>query len=176
MRDLLLPASDEEREWVLHVDLDQFLAAVEVLRRPELARAAGRRRWRWGPDAPAAGRRDGVVRGEGVRASAQACRCEPPLRKCPDAVFLPVDRPAYDAASAEVMATLRSLGVRRRGVGLGRGVRRRADDRSRRRSPRRVQATVYERTESALRGRDRGDEAAGQDRDGLRQAGRRRRA
>ena len=23
--------------WVLHVDLDQFLAAVEVLRRPELA-------------------------------------------------------------------------------------------------------------------------------------------
>jgi DNA polymerase-4 len=32
-------------------------------------------------------------------------------RKCPDAVFLPSDRPAYDAASAEVMATLRSLGV-----------------------------------------------------------------
>src|SRR5262245_32367354 len=30
-------------------------------------------------------------------------------RKCPDAVFLPVDRPAYDAASAEVMETLRSL-------------------------------------------------------------------
>ena len=25
------------RPWVLHVDLDQFLAAVEVLRRPELA-------------------------------------------------------------------------------------------------------------------------------------------
>ena len=24
-------------EWVLHVDLDQFLAAVEILRRPELA-------------------------------------------------------------------------------------------------------------------------------------------
>ena len=23
--------------WVLHVDLDQFIAAVEVLRRPELA-------------------------------------------------------------------------------------------------------------------------------------------
>ena len=28
------PASGE---WILHVDLDQFLAAVEVLRRPELA-------------------------------------------------------------------------------------------------------------------------------------------
>ena len=25
------------RAWVLHVDLDQFIAAVEVLRRPELA-------------------------------------------------------------------------------------------------------------------------------------------
>ena len=31
------------------------------------------------------------------------------LRKCPDAVFLPVDHAAYDAASAEVMDTLRSL-------------------------------------------------------------------
>jgi DNA polymerase-4 len=32
------------------------------------------------------------------------------LRKCPDAVFLPSDHPAYDAASAEVMAVLRSFG------------------------------------------------------------------
>jgi len=30
-------------------------------------------------------------------------------RKSPDAVFLPVDGPAYDAASAQVMATLRAL-------------------------------------------------------------------
>jgi DNA polymerase-4 len=30
-------------------------------------------------------------------------------RKCPDAVFLPVDAPAYEAASTEVMAALRSL-------------------------------------------------------------------
>ncbi len=30
-------------------------------------------------------------------------------RKCPDAVFLPADGPAYDIASAEVMGTLRSL-------------------------------------------------------------------
>ena len=30
-------------------------------------------------------------------------------RKIPDAVFLPVDGPAYDAASAVVMDTLRSL-------------------------------------------------------------------
>ena len=32
-------------------------------------------------------------------------------RRCPDAVFLPSDRPAYEAASARVMATLRSLPV-----------------------------------------------------------------
>jgi DNA polymerase-4 len=28
--------------WVLHLDLDQFIAAVEVLRRPELAGRRGR--------------------------------------------------------------------------------------------------------------------------------------
>ena len=32
-------AGDRERTWVLHVDLDQFIAAVEMLRRPELAAA-----------------------------------------------------------------------------------------------------------------------------------------
>jgi DNA polymerase-4 len=32
-------------------------------------------------------------------------------RKCPDAVFLPSDRPAYDAASSRVMTTLRSFPV-----------------------------------------------------------------
>ena len=29
--------TEQARPWVLHVDLDQFIAAVEVLRRPELA-------------------------------------------------------------------------------------------------------------------------------------------
>ena len=32
-------------------------------------------------------------------------------RRLPDAVFLPVDREAYEAASAEVMATLREFGA-----------------------------------------------------------------
>src|SRR5207249_8508668 len=32
-------------------------------------------------------------------------------RRCPDAIFLPSDRPAYEAASARVMSTLRSLPV-----------------------------------------------------------------
>jgi DNA polymerase IV len=33
------------------------------------------------------------------------------LRRCPDAVFLPVDAPAYEAASAQVMETLRAHGA-----------------------------------------------------------------
>jgi DNA polymerase-4 len=33
------------------------------------------------------------------------------VRRCPDAVFLPVDKPAYDAASATVMDVLRSFDV-----------------------------------------------------------------
>jgi hypothetical protein len=32
------------------------------------------------------------------------------FRKCPDAVFLPNDHPAYDAASAGVMEVMRSFG------------------------------------------------------------------
>jgi DNA polymerase-4 len=93
--------------WVLHVDLDQFVAAVEVLRRPELA----------GLPVIVGGRGDpnerGVVstasyeaRGYGVR-SGMPLRTA--LRKCPQAVFLPVDAPAYEEASTNVMETLRSL-------------------------------------------------------------------
>ncbi|HWJ09637.1 MAG TPA: DNA polymerase IV [Nocardioides sp.] len=93
--------------WVLHVDLDQFIAAVEVLRRPELA----------GRPVVVGGRGDPTERGVVATASYEArafgVGSGMPLRlaarKCPDAVFLPVDGPAYDAASADVMATLRSL-------------------------------------------------------------------
>ena len=93
--------------WVLHVDLDQFLAAVEVLRRPELA----------GRPVVVGGRGDPTERGVVSTASYEARSCGVysgmPLRiaarRCPDAVFLPVDRPVYDAASAEVMATLREV-------------------------------------------------------------------
>jgi len=97
------------RSWVLHVDLDQFLAAVEVLRRPELA----------GVPVVVGGRGDpterGVVSTASYEARAFGVGSGMPLRtaarKCPDAVFLPVDKPVYDAASAQVMATLRSFEV-----------------------------------------------------------------
>ena len=91
--------------WVLHVDLDQFLAAVEVLRHPELA----------GLPIVVGGNGDpterAVVSTASYEARAFGIRSGMPLklalRKCPDAVFLPVDRPVYEAVSAEVMTTLK---------------------------------------------------------------------
>jgi DNA polymerase IV len=97
-------------DWILHVDLDQFLAAVEVLRRPELA---GRPVVVGGDGNPRRARQ--VVATASYEARAFGVHSGMPLalaaRRCPDAVFLPTDRPAYDAASARVMATLRSFGV-----------------------------------------------------------------
>jgi DNA polymerase-4 len=92
--------------WVLHVDLDQFIAAVEIRRRPELE----------GLPVIVGGRGDpterGVVSTASYAARAYGVGSGMPLRiaarKCPEAVFLPVDKEAYDEASAEVMATLRS--------------------------------------------------------------------
>jgi DNA polymerase-4 len=95
---------------VLHVDLDQFLAAVEVRRRPELA---GRPVVVGGDGNPKRPRQ--VVATASYEARAVGVHSGMPLvtaaRKCPQAVFLPSDRPAYDAASAEVMAVLRSFPV-----------------------------------------------------------------
>jgi DNA polymerase IV len=98
------------RDWILHVDLDQFLAAVEILRRPELA---GRPVVVGGDGDPSRPRQ--VVATASYEARAFGVRSGMPLRqaarRCPQAVFLPSDRPAYEAASARVMATLRSLPV-----------------------------------------------------------------
>jgi len=93
--------------WVLHVDLDQFIAAVEVLRRPELA----------GLPVVVGGDGDPTKRGVVATASYEAralgvgsgMPMRTAARKIPDAVFLPADHAAYGAASAEVMDTLRSL-------------------------------------------------------------------
>jgi len=93
--------------WVLHVDLDQFIAAVEVLRHPELA----------GLPVVVGGRGDpterGVVSTASYEARALGVGSGMPLRvaarKAPEAVFLPVDKDAYNAASDAVMETLRSL-------------------------------------------------------------------
>src|SRR5512139_515956 len=95
--------------WVLHVDLDQFLAAVEVLRRPELR---GRPVVVGGDGDPS---KRGVVSTASYEARACGVHSGVPLRvaarRCPEAVFLPVDRDTYEAVSAEVMAVLREFGA-----------------------------------------------------------------
>ena len=98
--------SEDRRQWVLHVDLDQFIAAVEVLRHPELA----------GRPLIVGGRGDPTERAVVSTASYEAREfgvgSGMPLRlaarKAPEAVILPVDAEAYTAASVEVMSTLRA--------------------------------------------------------------------
>jgi len=94
---------------VLHVDLDQFLAAVEVLRRPELR---GRPVVVGGDGDPT---KRGVVSTASYEARRHGVHSGLPLRtaarRCPEAVFLPVDKQTYEAVSETVMATLRTLGA-----------------------------------------------------------------
>lgn len=99
----------DERDWVLHVDLDEFLAAVEVGRHPELA---GRPVVVGGDGDPT---KRGVVATASYAAREFGVHSGMPLRtaarRCPEAVFLPSDPPAYEAVSEVVMDTLRALPV-----------------------------------------------------------------
>lgn len=103
-------SEDTDPEWVLHVDLDQFLAAVEVRRHPELA---GRPVVVGGDGNPRRPRQ--VVATASYEARALGVHSGLPLaaalRRCPDCVFLPHDRASYETASEEVMAVLRSFPV-----------------------------------------------------------------
>src|SRR5690349_24161813 len=86
--------------------MDQFLVAVELLRRPELV----------GKPVVVGGRGDpterAVVSTASYEARAHGVRSGLALklakRRSPDAVFLPVDFPVYEEASARVMETLRA--------------------------------------------------------------------
>jgi DNA polymerase IV len=99
------------RRWILHVDLDQFLAAVEVRRRPELR---GRPVIVGGRGDPTQPRK--VVTCASYEARSRGVRAGMSLRtaagRCPDAAFLPSDNAAYEDASAEVMTLLRTFPVR----------------------------------------------------------------
>ena len=91
--------------WVLHVDLDQFIAAVEILRNPELK---GKPVVVGGDGDPT---KRSVVATASYEARAFGVRSGMPMRtaaaRCPDAIFLPSDAPAYEEVSARVMDTLR---------------------------------------------------------------------
>ena len=87
--------------------MDQFLVAVELLRRPELV----------GKPVVVGGRGDPTERAVVSTASYEArehgvrsgLALKLAKRRSPDAVFLPVDFPVYEAASAVVMETLRAV-------------------------------------------------------------------
>src|SRR5437867_12955628 len=89
------------------MDLDQFIAAVEMLRRPEIR------------DKPVVVGGDGDPTKRGVVSTANyqarrfGIRSAMPLRsafkRAPEAVFLPVDADAYLEASRGVMDTLRTF-------------------------------------------------------------------
>jgi DNA polymerase IV len=88
---------------ILHVDMDAFFASVEIRRRPELR----------GRPVAVGGLTRGVVaaasyeaRRFGVRSAMSTARA---LRLCPNLIVLAPDRSAYSAASADVMAILRSV-------------------------------------------------------------------
>lgn len=95
--------------WILHVDLDQFVAAVEIRRRPELR---GRPVVVGGSADPT--QRRVVVATASYEARAYGIHSGMPLRQavrlCPDTVFLETDHVACEAASQDVMTTLRAFG------------------------------------------------------------------
>ena len=98
--------------WILHVDLDQFLASVELRRHPELAGLPVIVGGSGDPTEPRKvvtcasyeAREFGVHAGMPLRAAARRC---PPNS---GVTFLPSDPDAYDAASDQVMGLLRDLG------------------------------------------------------------------
>ncbi|SDY96170.1 DNA polymerase-4 [Amycolatopsis xylanica] len=97
------------KDWILHFDLDQFIAAVEVARHPELR----------GLPVVVGGTGDPTQRAVVATASYEArefgIHSGMPLRlakkRCPEAIFLPSDAPAYLEVSARVMDTLREFPI-----------------------------------------------------------------
>jgi DNA polymerase IV len=105
----VIQSESAPQQWILHVDLDQFLASVELLRHPELAGLPVIVGGNGDPTEPRKvvtcasyeAREFGVHAGMPLRTAA---------RHCPGAAFLPADPAAYDAASDQVMGLLRDLG------------------------------------------------------------------
>lgn len=94
-------------DWVLHVDLDQFIAAVEIARTPALR----------GKPVIVGGAGDPTERGVVATASYEAreygVHSGMPLRtafkRCPEGIYLAADNAAYLEVSQQVMATLQGI-------------------------------------------------------------------
>jgi DNA polymerase-4 len=101
---------------ILHVDMDAFFVAVELLRRPQLR----------GLPVVVGGRGDPRERGVVSTASYEARKygihsgmpLRTALRLCPDAVFLPVDLPLCERVSRRVKRELRHFSRALEDVGL----------------------------------------------------------
>ncbi len=101
---------------ILHLDMDAFFAAVELLRRPELE----------GKPVVVGGRGDptrrGVVSTADYEARKYGIHSAMPLRTayrlCPHAVFLPVDYAAYREVSERIKAILREVSPAMQDVGI----------------------------------------------------------
>ena len=90
---------------ILHIDMDAFFAAIEQLRRPELR---GKPVVVGGDGNP---HKRGVVSTASYEARAYGIHSAMPLRtaykRCPDAIFLPVDFAAYHEFSGKLRSMLR---------------------------------------------------------------------
>src|SRR3990172_920345 len=95
----------QNKRVIFHVDMDAFFAAVEQRRRPELK---GRPVVVGGAGDPF---KRGVVSAASYEARTYGIRSAMPLReayrRCPEAVFLPVDFEAYTRASEEIFNILK---------------------------------------------------------------------
>ena len=93
---------------ILHVDMDQFYAGVEIQRRPELKGKPVI----IGTD-PKQGTARGVVSTASYEARAFGIRSAMPIsnawKLCPQGIFLEVDMPAYIAVSDQIHAVFESL-------------------------------------------------------------------
>ncbi|GAA4085949.1 DNA polymerase IV [Nonomuraea soli] len=98
------------KTWVIHIDLDFFMAAVEIVRNPDLrgqpvivgTGAEPTQARTVVATASYEARAHGVHSGMPIRAA---------MRACPDAVFIPRDLAFYEQASAQVMRVLRTFPV-----------------------------------------------------------------